>query len=172
MYLLPAPMVMASVAARWPNSTFFWLAKSATARPTLERKVPARKDTFSRVSSSSATRTASLGVAPSSRNTISLRPHHAALGVDLLLRQLHAVAVGRGEHGHAAIGVELADLDRLALRRGGAGANARPDAASAIGTIHRTILLPYMPCAPSWPRESMPRRRAIKIDGRLPRLAI
>ena len=56
-------MVMASVSGSVArNSTFFWLAKSATARPTLERKVPARKETFSRVSSSSATRTASPGV--------------------------------------------------------------------------------------------------------------
>ena len=69
-------MVMASVSGSVArNSTFFWLAKSATARPTLDRKVPARNETFSRVSSSSATRTASPGVPPSSRNTISiLRP--------------------------------------------------------------------------------------------------
>ena len=69
-------MVMASVSGSVAmNSVFFWLAKSATARPMLDRKVPTRKETFSRVSNSSATRTASPGVEPSSRNTISsLRP--------------------------------------------------------------------------------------------------
>ena len=121
-------MVMASVSGSVArNSVFFWLAKSATARPTLERKVPARKETFSRVSSSSATRTASPGVrAVVAEHDLQLAPaEHAALGVDLVLRQLHAVAIGHGEGGHAAVGVELADLDGLALRHRRAGCEAR-----------------------------------------------
>ena len=70
---------------------------------------------------------------------------HAALGVDLLLRQLHAVAVGHGEGRHAAVGVELADLDGLALRPRRQRCKAQPGMASAASTIlRRTTTLPYM----------------------------
>jgi hypothetical protein len=73
---LPFCQVILSVsgsAAR--NSTLRCLAKSVTARPMFDRKVPKIASTFSRETSSSATRTASPGLPLSSRETTStLRP--------------------------------------------------------------------------------------------------
>src|SRR5262249_24274342 len=40
----------------------------------------------------------------------------ATFGVDLVLSELHAVAIGHGEDRHAAVGIELANFYRLALR--------------------------------------------------------
>ena len=63
---------------------------------------------------------------------------HAALGVDLVLGQLHAVAIGHGERRHAAVGVELADPDRSwPCARGAPLAAARAAAARPATTIAR-----------------------------------
>jgi len=53
------------------NSTLRCLAKSVTARPMFDRNVPNTTDTRSRETSSSATRTASPGLALSSREITS-----------------------------------------------------------------------------------------------------
>jgi len=50
------------------------------------------------------------------RNHFELPAEHAALGVDLLDRELHALAIGLEEGGRRLVAVELADFDRL---RGG-----------------------------------------------------
>ena len=54
------------------KSRRFWLAKSARARPTLEKKPPASSATRSALSSSSAIRTASSGRPASSRKMVSI----------------------------------------------------------------------------------------------------
>jgi len=76
-YLLPLSQTILSVSGSAAmKSTFFCFAKSATASPTFEANVPMMKWTFSRVTSSSAMRTASPGLPLSSRETTSsLRPN-------------------------------------------------------------------------------------------------
>ena len=57
----------------------------------------------------------------SSRLTTSiLLPEHAARGIDLLDRQLHALLVGLEEGREDLVAVELADLDRVPARPAGA----------------------------------------------------
>ena len=75
-YSLPFSQTILSVSGSAAmNSTRRCLARSATARPTLDGNVPISSATRSRAISSSATRTASPGLPLSSRETISsLRP--------------------------------------------------------------------------------------------------
>jgi hypothetical protein len=55
------------------------------------------------------------GAAVIAENELDLAPAEHALGVDLVLGELHGVAIGHGESRHAAVGVEFADLDRPLL---------------------------------------------------------
>ena len=156
-------MVMASVSGSVArNSVFFWLAKSATARPTLERNVPARKDdVLARQQLLGDAHRIARRRAVVAEDDLELAPaQHAALGVDLVLGQLHAVAVGHGERREAAVGVELADLHGLALRqrrqgrksqsRHGEGRHHDPTPLHHIA-VHDQLLRPP---PPSGPRQS------------------
>ena len=73
------------------------------------------------------------------RDDLELAPGDAALGVDLLKRQLPAVPVGHGEGRPAAVGVQLADPD-WRLGRDLTRAAPRPGTAHA-RTIARTAIV-------------------------------
>src|SRR5205807_1250061 len=110
---------MASVrgsAAR--KKTFFWLAKSLTARPILDRKVPASIATFSPDTSSLAAVCASAGLPPSSLETttsfLPLMPPPALISFG----ELPSFAIRLGKGGQQRVAVNFADLD-LAFRHGG-----------------------------------------------------
>ena len=148
-------MVMASVSGSVArNSVFFWLAKSATAEADVgeegagqEGDVLARQQLLG-----DAHRIARRGAVVAEHDLHLAPAEHAALGVDLVLRQLHAVAIGHGERGHAAVGVELADLDGLGLACAACGVataetrTAKRGAASASEKLRRDRPVPYMLC--------------------------
>src|SRR5512132_456248 len=100
------------------NSIRFCRAKSETARPTCEKKVPINSVTFSRTASSLAAVSA-LPELPAvvARNDFEGSAEHAALIVDLGECQLPAVAVGKSERRQSGVGVYVADADRLGGRR-------------------------------------------------------
>ena len=82
--------------------------------------MPISITTFSRERSSSATRTASPGLPLSSRDDdLDRAAEHAARGVDLVARELHALLVRLEEGRKRLVAVELAQLDRLRGERGG-----------------------------------------------------
>jgi len=94
----------------------------------LDGKVPTRKATFSRLSSSSATRTASAGFAVVvAAHDLDLLAQNAARGVDLLDRHLPALLVGFQEGREDLVAVELADLDGVPAPKP-AGRTTRPPA--------------------------------------------
>src|SRR6266446_3704686 len=92
------------------NSTLRCLAKSATAKPTLDGKVPIRND---------APRIAGVAVVVAAYD-LDLAAEHAARRVDLLDGQLPALLVRFEESREDLVAVELTELDRC-LRVG------RPD---------------------------------------------
>ncbi len=101
----------------------------------LEKNVPASIATWSLSTSSLASVTAVGRLA-----AVVLGDHFellavdAAGGVDLVERQLPALAVGRGEGGQAGIGVDLADLDRVV---GAAPARLKTSSRDQLGRKHR-----------------------------------